>query len=82
MTVEPWKPEDVAEYAQDVLEQWFTGYTDFMEDGHQRKVILTLREDGDVGYRVYDATPMVDGVADHDKVERFKITITAEKFDG
>jgi hypothetical protein len=78
-----WTPEDIAEEAQGTLEEWFQTYTDFLEDGRQRRIKLVLREDGDVGYRVYEIVPMdAHGMPVEAEAERFKITITAEKFDG
>lgn len=73
-----WKPEEIAEAAHDACEEWFTGYTNHLEDGRQRKIILVGREDEDnqKGYRVYEIMPLdYHGMPDHNQTKRYKLTI-------
>lgn len=80
-----WKTDDIAEAVHGAAEEWFTGYTNHLEDGHQRKIVLVSREDeaNDRGYRVYEITPLDDhGRPDHEQAALYKVTVAVEKIDG
>lgn len=68
--------DEVAEYAEGTIENWFTGYTDVLEDGYQRRIkrISTLDD-----MIVYEIIPCVDGGLDVDKAQRFRVSVQAEE---